>query len=66
MTVNSVLPGLHATDRVTNVYGDGDALAEALADIPAGRLGDPQELAAAVTFLCSDLAGYVTPARARS
>ena len=53
VTVNSVLPGLHATDRMQSLYGEGDGLDEALATVPAGRLGEPEELAAVVAFLCS-------------
>lgn len=62
ITVNSVQPGLHATDRVRSVYGDGDRLAQALATVPAGRLGEPEELGALVAFLCSARAGYLTGA----
>ncbi|MEJ2887476.1 SDR family oxidoreductase [Actinomycetospora aeridis] len=60
VTVNSVLPGLHDTDRVRSVYADPDARAAALAGVPAGRLGDPAECAALVAFLCSERAGFVT------
>lgn len=60
VTVNSVLPGLHATDRVHSVYGEGEQLDEALAGVPAGRLGEPAELGALVAFLCSAQAGYLT------
>jgi 3-oxoacyl-[acyl-carrier protein] reductase len=62
VTVNSVQPGLHATDRVRQVYGDGDALTRTLATIPAGHLGDPNGLGALVAFLCSASAGYLTGA----
>jgi 3-oxoacyl-[acyl-carrier protein] reductase len=31
-----------------------------LQQIPLGRLGAPQEIAALVAFLCSDVAGYIT------
>lgn len=58
VTVNSVQPGLHATDRVRAVYADG--LDEALADIPAGVLGQPDDFGAAVAFLCSEQARYIT------
>lgn len=62
ITVNSVQPGLHATERVRSVYGEGERLAEALSSVPAGRLGDPDELGALVAFLCSTHAGYLTGA----
>jgi len=60
VTVNSVLPGLHATERARAVYGEGEQLAPMLAGIPAGRMGEPGELAAAVAFLCSEQAGYIS------
>ncbi len=58
ITVNCVAPGFIATDMT-------DGLAEAqkaalLAQIPVGRLGTPQEVAAAVLFLASPAAAYVT------
>ncbi len=56
VTVNSVQPGLHATARVTSVYGDHPPVET----IPAGRLGAPEDLGAVVAFLCSAQAGYVT------
>jgi len=64
VTVNSVQPGLHATERVRQVYGDGDsaALAGALSTVPAGQLGDPGGLGALVAFLCSEPASYLTGA----
>ena len=46
-----------------SLYGeDGDRLAEALATVPAGRLGDPAEFGAVVAFLCSARASFVTGA----
>jgi 3-oxoacyl-[acyl-carrier protein] reductase len=61
VTVNSVLPGRIATDRIYELYGSKQA-AEALggAEIPAERLGTPEEFAAAVAFLCSARASYIT------
>lgn len=61
ITVNSVQPGLHATDRVRRVFDDA-ALSAQLAGVPAGRLGEPDELGAVVAFLCSEQAGYLTGA----
>lgn len=61
VTLNTVLPGRIGTDRLYELYGSADAAAEsARADVPAGRLGTPDELAAAAVFLCSAPAAYVT------
>jgi 3-oxoacyl-[acyl-carrier protein] reductase len=61
VTLNSVLPGRIATDRLAENYGSLDAAADAArAEVPAGRLGTPEEMAAAATFLCSDRASYIT------
>jgi 3-oxoacyl-[acyl-carrier protein] reductase len=61
VTLNSVLPGRIATDRVFGTAGSREA-AEAAArqEIPAERLGSVEELAAAVVFLCSAPASYIT------
>jgi 3-oxoacyl-[acyl-carrier protein] reductase len=59
VTVNSLQPGLHATDRVRQLYPDGQVNA---AGIPAGVIGDPGDFGAAVAFLCSQQAGYITGA----
>lgn len=58
VTVNSVQPGLHATDRLLRVYGDQPSAA--VTAIPVGTLGSPDDFAAVVAFLCSKYAGYVT------
>jgi 3-oxoacyl-[acyl-carrier protein] reductase len=60
VTVNSVQPGLHATDRARRLYGDDEA--GAAAGIPAGALGDPADLGAVVAFLCSEHARFVVGA----
>jgi 3-oxoacyl-[acyl-carrier protein] reductase len=65
VTINTVCPGLHRTDRVLHVAerGDGDPearLARMAEQVPLGRLGEPVELARVVAFLCSEAASYVT------
>jgi len=61
VTINSVLPGRIATDRVFATAGSPEAAeASARETIPAGRLGSVDELAAAAVFLCSARAGYIT------
>jgi len=60
VTVNSVQPGVHLTDRITQVYGaNPDAVAMG---IPAGVLGDPIDFGHAVAFLCSEHARFITGA----
>jgi 3-oxoacyl-[acyl-carrier protein] reductase len=58
VTVNSVLPGLHATDRVKALHGGGDPTA----GIPAGTIGDPDDFGRVVAFVCSQSASYLTGA----
>jgi 3-oxoacyl-[acyl-carrier protein] reductase len=61
ITFNSVLPGRVATDRMAELYGSLDAAHEAAKEeVPAGRIGEPEELGAAAAFLCSERAGYIT------
>jgi 3-oxoacyl-[acyl-carrier protein] reductase len=61
ITVNSVLPGLHDTDRLRGLYGGGDPSALATG-IPAGVIGRPEDFGAVVAFLCSDAARFITGA----
>jgi 3-oxoacyl-[acyl-carrier protein] reductase len=58
VTVNCVAPGFIATD-MTDALPDAQKRA-LLAQIPLGRLGEAREVAAAVAFLASPRAGYVT------
>jgi NAD(P)-dependent dehydrogenase (short-subunit alcohol dehydrogenase family) len=60
ITANVVAPGFIATD-MTAALTDARR-EEILKSIPAGRLADPEEVAAVVTWLASDAAGYVTGA----
>jgi 3-oxoacyl-[acyl-carrier protein] reductase len=61
VTFNAVLPGRIATDRIAdNAGGMENAQEAARTQVPAGRLGDVAEIAAAATFLVSAPASYVT------
>ena len=60
LTVNVVAPGFIETP-MTDVLSD-DQKSKLLANVPAGRLGQGAEIAAAVAFLASDEAGYITGA----
>lgn len=55
VTVNAVAPGFIATDMTADLDE-----AELKKTIPAGRFGKPEEVAALVSFLCSDEAAYIT------
>lgn len=58
ITVNVVAPGFIATD-MTEVLTE-EQKAGILANVPVGRLGEPQDIAKAVAFLASDDAAYIT------
>lgn len=58
VTVNAVAPGFVETD-MTDVLG-AEVRDRLLASIPLKRLGSPEDIAAAVRFLASDEAGYIT------
>jgi 3-oxoacyl-[acyl-carrier protein] reductase len=61
VTLNHVHPGQIATDRMIGTAGSLEAAeARARENVPAGRLGTVEELAAAAVFLCSVPAGYIT------
>mgnify|MGYP001188773447 CR=1 FL=1 len=58
VTVASVQPGLHATDRLRHLYGDD--LGAVDRQVPTGAIGRPEDFGAVVAFLCSDHARFVT------
>jgi 3-oxoacyl-[acyl-carrier protein] reductase len=58
ITVNAVAPGFIDTDMTTVISAEmKDALTRS---VPLGRTGRPEEIAAAISFLCSDEASYIT------
>jgi 3-oxoacyl-[acyl-carrier protein] reductase len=67
--VNSILPGLINTDRVSSLMQSRasqnnttpeEEQARAGAAVPLGRIGEPEEFANAAVFLCSQAASYIT------
>lgn len=59
ITVNSVQPGVHATERISKVYS---SMADAAVGVPAGVVGDPDDFGQIVAFLCSQQARFITGA----
>ena len=60
VTFNTVHPGRIATDRMLEGASREEVEATTREEVPAGRLGTVEELAAAAAFLCSAPAGYIT------
>jgi 2-deoxy-D-gluconate 3-dehydrogenase len=60
ITVNAIAPGYMVTDNTEPLRNDPERSAELLARIPAGRFGEPEELATAVLFLAAPGSSYVT------
>lgn len=60
ITVNNVMPGYTETARLQKLLQANPEMANAIRDIPLKRFGKPEEFAAAVAFLASEHAGYIT------
>jgi NAD(P)-dependent dehydrogenase (short-subunit alcohol dehydrogenase family) len=60
ITVNAVAPGPVETEGVLEVWKTPAMIAQAAREVPLGRLGRPEEIAAAVVFAASDLANFMT------
>ena len=59
--VNAVAPGIIKTERFEELYADtGDKIDERISRIALGRLGTPQDVAYAVSFLASDRSSYIS------
>lgn len=58
VTVNSVLPGLHSTDRLRQLYGD--SLETTAGSLPMRSFGDPGDFGRVTAFLCSEHARFIT------
>ena len=57
VTINLLLPGYTITDRIKALNLADEKIKDM---VPAGRLGEPEEIAALAAFLCSKQAGYIT------
>ena len=64
VTINNLMPGKLDTDRIRGIAPKGmsqeEHLKRMVSDIPAGRLGTPEEFGQICAFLCSVHAGYLT------
>lgn len=60
ITVNGIAPGYMVTDNTTMLRADEKRSADILARIPAGRWGEPSDLAGAVVFLSSAASDYLS------
>ena len=58
ITVNAIAPGYINTEMIAGVRKD--VLEKIIAQVPVGRLGNPEEVARCVLFLAADAAGYIT------
>lgn len=61
ITVNNIMPGYTETDRLKHLSENNPSFeSSAKSEIPLGRFGKPEEFAAAVVFLASERAGFIT------
>ena len=60
ITVNNVMPGYTQTSRLKKLIEHNSSIANVTKEIPLGRFGKPEEFAAAVAFLASERASYIT------
>src|SRR6195952_961646 len=60
ITVNCIPPGRIMSEQIRRKYSDEFRAEQSANEIPVGRYGEPEELAALAVFLCSPLARYIT------
>ncbi|HTM93824.1 MAG TPA: SDR family oxidoreductase, partial [Flavisolibacter sp.] len=60
ITANNVMPGYNETERLKKLIESDPAFASGKSEIPLGRFGRPEEFAAAVAFLASERASFIT------
>jgi len=58
VTINNILPGAFATSRLREL--GSNAISERAATVPAGRVGEPEELGRLCAYICSAHTGYIT------
>ena len=62
ITANNVMPGYTETERLKDLIDNNPSFASVKDEIPLGRFGKPEEFAAAVAFLASERASFITGA----
>jgi 3-oxoacyl-[acyl-carrier protein] reductase len=60
ITVNCIPPGRIMSEQIRRKYSEEFRAEQSANDIPVGRYGEPEELAALAVFLCSPMARYIT------
>ena len=60
ITVNNIIPGYTETNRLKELTSKNPKALEVKNEIPLRRFGQPEEFAAAATFLASERASYIT------
>lgn len=60
ITVNNVMPGYTQTTRLKQLIATNPSFADGVNEVPLGRFAQPEEFAAAVAFLASKRASYIT------